>query len=204
MVVAATLAAALPTVKARVRAEAPSRDRVALVVLLKGVNVGGHRRLKPSVLARELAHLDVVNIGAAGTFVVRKPISQARLREEFARRLPFAAHVAICQGRDILRLLSRDWFAGQPARRDIVRFVTVLSTSPRVTPSLPLNAPATGTWMVRLIEREGRLVVGQYRRKMRVIRYLDTPDQVFGVPTTTRGWNTLNAIAKALEPTRQT
>src|SRR6185295_12228721 len=46
---------------------------MAVVVFLRGVNVGGHRRLRPSVLAKELERLDVVSIGAAGTFVVRKP-----------------------------------------------------------------------------------------------------------------------------------
>jgi len=44
---------------------------VALVVFLRGVNVGGHRTFRPSVLARELEHLDAVNIGAAGTFGVK-------------------------------------------------------------------------------------------------------------------------------------
>jgi len=176
---------------------------VALVVLLRGVNVGGHRTLKPSLLARDLAHLDVVNIGAAGTFVVRTPITQARLRAEFARRLPFAAHVMICNGRDILRLVSRDPFMGRPSRPDIVGFVSVLSKAPRATPSLPLTAPPSGTWMVKLLERDGRLVVGQYRRNMKVLRYLDTPDRVFGVPSTTRNWSTLKAIAKVLAQPEQ-
>jgi uncharacterized protein (DUF1697 family) len=172
---------------------------MALVVFLRGVNVGGHRTFKPSALARDLAHLDVVNIGAAGTFVVRRPISLARLRAEFARRLPFDTHIAICEGREVLRLLARDRFAGQPARPDIVRFVSVLAKTPRARPSLPLTAPAKGMWLVKLLERNGRLVIGLYRRHMKTIRYLDTPNEVFGVPATTRNWNTLSAIARVLQ-----
>lgn len=72
---------------------------MALVVLLRGVNVGGHRTFRPSVLAKELAALDVVNIGAAGTFVIRQPVTQTRLRTELARRLPFEAEIMICRGR---------------------------------------------------------------------------------------------------------
>ena len=49
-----------------------TRRRMALVVFLRGVNVGGHRTFRPSVLARELGDYDVVNVGAAGTFVVRQ------------------------------------------------------------------------------------------------------------------------------------
>jgi len=45
---------------------------MALVVLLRGVNVGGHRRFRPALLAQALAHLDVVSIGAAGTFLMLK------------------------------------------------------------------------------------------------------------------------------------
>ena len=46
---------------------------MALIVFLRGVNVGGHRTFRPSTLARELSDYDVVSVGAAGTFVVRKP-----------------------------------------------------------------------------------------------------------------------------------
>ena len=52
---------------------------MTLVVFLRGVNVGGYKTFRPSLLAKELAEFDVVNIGAAGTFVVRKPISQANI-----------------------------------------------------------------------------------------------------------------------------
>ena len=50
---------------------------MALVVLLRGVNVGGHRTFRPTVLVRRLESLDVVNVGAAGTFVVRRPVARA-------------------------------------------------------------------------------------------------------------------------------
>ena len=54
------------------------RKRVALVVLLRGINVGGHRTFRPTKLAEQLKHLDAVNIGAAGTFVIRRPVTRAQ------------------------------------------------------------------------------------------------------------------------------
>ena len=39
---------------------------MALVVFLRGINVGGHRTLRPSRLAQQLSRFDAVNIGAAG------------------------------------------------------------------------------------------------------------------------------------------
>jgi hypothetical protein len=73
---------------------------------LKGVNVGGSRTFRPSALAKELKRFDVVNVGAAGTFVFRKPVGRLKLRAERMRRLPFAADVMICDGSDVLRLAA--------------------------------------------------------------------------------------------------
>src|SRR5258708_30438283 len=104
---------------------------MALVVFLRGVNVGGHKTFQPSVLAKELAAYDVVNIGAAGTFVVRKPISQTKLRAEILRQLPFEPQIMISSAQDILEIASDDPFAGEPSGPDIVRFLSVLGkTSP--------------------------------------------------------------------------
>ena len=171
---------------------------MALVVLLRGVNVGGHRTFRPSTLAGELKHLDAVNIGAAGTFVIRQPVTRAQLRAELARRLPFDAEIMICEGREIVRLMSQNHFADYPLRPDIVRFVSVLSKAPGSTLSTPMSLPSTGKWLLKILARDNRFVFGVYRRHMKVIGYLGTFDRLFGVPVTTRNWNTITAIAKVL------
>jgi uncharacterized protein (DUF1697 family) len=173
--------------------------RVALVVLLRGVNVGGRRTFQPSKLVEQLQHLDAVNIGAAGTIVIRQPVSRAQLRVELARRLPFDAQIMICHGSEIVRLISRDFFSDHRVRPDVVRFVSVLSRSPRSSPSTPISLPSTGKWLVRILAREKRFVVGLYRRHMRAITHLGALDRIFGVPATTRNWNTITAIAKVLD-----
>jgi uncharacterized protein (DUF1697 family) len=174
---------------------------VALVVLLRGINVGGHRTFRPAALAAQLKHLDAVNIGAAGTFVIRRRVSRARLRAELARRLPFDTEVMICEGREIGRLVSQDHFSNEPVRPDVVRFVSVLSRSPRAKPSTPIHLPPSGRWLLKILAREDRFVIGQYRREMRAITYLGTLDRLFGVPATTRNWNTITAIATVLSGT---
>ena len=77
---------------------------MALVVFLRGVNVGGHRRFRPSLFAKELSHYQVVNVGAAGTFVVRRPGSRAKFRTALLQKLPFDTHVVVCAGRDLIRM----------------------------------------------------------------------------------------------------
>ena len=171
---------------------------MALVVLLRGVNVGGHRTFRPAKLAEQLKHLDAVNIGAAGTFVIRRPVTRAQLRAELARRLPFNTEIMICQGREILRIVAQNPFADQPVRPDIVRFVSVLSKRPRSAPSTPIIFPPSGQWLLKILERDNRFVFGVYRRHMKVISYLGTLDRIFGIPVTTRNWNTITAIARVL------
>ena len=75
---------------------------MAIVVFVRGANVGGHRRFRPSVVAKELQRYGVVNVGATGLFVVRNPGSPQKFRAELLRHLPFDTHVVSCDARDIL------------------------------------------------------------------------------------------------------
>jgi len=172
---------------------------MALIVFLRGVNVGGHRTFRPSIFARELSKYDVVNVGAAGTFVVRKPGSRAAFRAELLRKLPFETEVVLCEGRDLVRLERENPFATEPSRPDIVRFVSILSKAGRVQPSMPITFPPAGEWLLRVIALEKRFVFGVYRRHMKVIGYLGQIDKLFGVPATTRNWNTVIAIMRILK-----
>ena len=171
---------------------------MAHVVFLRGVNVGGHRVFRPTTLVQQLKRYDVVNIGAAGTFVVRTATSQARLRAELSRRLPFETVVIICKGRELLDFASSDPFGDEPVASGVVRFVSVLAKRPRVVPSLPMRFPGQGEWLLRVLATENRFVFGHYRRHMKAIGYLGTIDRIFGVPVTTRNWNTITAIVKVL------
>ena len=171
---------------------------MALVVLLRGINVGGHRTFRPAILAGQLRQLDAINIGAAGTFIIRRQITRTQLRAELVRRLPFNAQITICQDRDILRLMSGNHFKDHPMRPDVVRFVSFLSRRPRSTPAMPMTFPSSGPWLLKILAREDRFVFGIYRRHMKVIGYLGALDKLFGVPATTRNWNTIASVARVL------
>jgi uncharacterized protein (DUF1697 family) len=170
-----------------------------LVVFLRGVNVGGHRTFRPSMLARRLSDYGVVNVGAAGTFVVRKPGPRAKFRAALLRKLPFEAEVAICDGRDLLRLAVENPFGAEPSRPDIVRFVSILSRAGGLRAALPVAFPPDGEWLVRVIASNNRFVFGTYRRHMKTIGYLGRIDKLFGVPATTRNWNTILAVVRILK-----
>jgi uncharacterized protein (DUF1697 family) len=171
---------------------------MALVVFLRGVNVGGHRTFRPSVLARELSAYDVINIGAAGTFVVRKPGSRANFRAALLRKLPFEAHVVLCDGRDLMRMEKAKPFGSEPCPPDVVRFVSILAKATGSRASLPASFPSHGEWLVRVVSSQGQFVFGIYRRHMKTIGYLGQIDKLYGAPATTRNWNTIMAIVRIL------
>ena len=172
---------------------------MALVVFIRGVNVGGHRTFRPSVLARGLSDYGVVNVGAAGTFVVRKPGSRAEFRAALLRKLPFKAEVVLCDGRDLIRLEMENPFGAEPVRPDIVRFVSLLSGAGGLRATLPVTFPPDGEWFVRVIASKDQFVFGVYRRHMKTIGYLGQIDKLFGVPATTRNWNTILAVVRILK-----
>src|SRR5690348_16358567 len=144
---------------------------MALVVFLRGVNVGGHKTFRPTILAGKLRAFDVVNVGAAGTFVVRKPGARARLRAALRRQLPFETDVMLCDGRDLLRLEGHNPLTTEPARADVVRFVSILAKGGRARLALPLRLPPSGEWLVRVIGSRGQFIFGEYRRHMKTIGY---------------------------------
>jgi uncharacterized protein (DUF1697 family) len=172
---------------------------MALVVFLRGVNVGGYRTFRPSLLARALSKYDVVNVGAAGTFVVRKPGTRGKFRADLLRKLPFEAEVVLCDGRDLIRFETENPFEAEPARADVVRFVSILSKAPRVRASIPFTLPADGEWSLRVIASRKRFVFGLYRRHMKTIGYLRQLDTLLGAPVTTRNWNTITAVMGILK-----
>jgi uncharacterized protein (DUF1697 family) len=175
---------------------------MALVVFLRGVNVGGHRTFRPTVLANQLERYGVVNVGAAGTFVVRNPGKRTEFAAALRGALPFETHVMLCDARHLLRVHADRPYGGRPARRDVVRFVSVLSKASRQQASLPLQLPQDGKWFVRILAVDHPFLFGEYRRHMKTIGYLGQIDKLVGSPVTTRSWSTIEAIVRILESER--
>ena len=168
------------------------------VVFLRGVNVGKGNRCHPAVIAKQLSKHGVINLGAVGTFVVRKDVNESTLRSAIAKKLPFQCEIMICPARDIIKLASTDPFEGQPSGPTITKFVNVLAKRLPSAPPLPLYLPSDDDWLLKVITIENRFVVGLYRREMKAISYLGKIEKLLGVPTTNRSWNTIEKIVKVL------
>ena len=173
-----------------------------LVVFLRGVNVGRHRRFLPAQLARDLAAFHAVNIGAAGTFVVRAPVAQATVVAEIHRCLAFDAGIIIVKGAQLIAFAGSEPFGPHPPAANEQRFATIMLKRLRRVPDLPLMAPPNDKWQVKIVSVAGQLVASVWRREpgmQRPVYPNAVIEKQFGVATT-RNWNTIGTICKILQP----
>ena len=171
------------------------------MVLLRAINVGGRNRCKPAELAKQLSRFDIVNIGAVGTFVVRKNVNDSTLRTAIARKLPFKCEIMIVPAKSIVDLAKKDPFARQPSGSEITRFASVLHKRPEKLPPIPICLPSEKDWLLKIIGIPNQFVLGVYKRQMKAIGYLGKIEKILGAPATTRSWNTIQKIAQVLNET---
>lgn len=175
---------------------------MASVVFFRAVNVGGHQRFHPSQLARDLAEYGVVNVAAAGTFVVRGNVSEKKLRDEVLRRLAFQPELVVCPAREVLELMQAPVFDDGPPEEHVRRFASVMLAQPRSLPPLPLEQPVGHEWEVRVVAVIGRFALSLGRPGRTRVYSNEVVEKRLGVPATTRNWNTIAAVCDILKPGR--
>ncbi|HEV8360961.1 MAG TPA: hypothetical protein VGR28_10955 [Candidatus Thermoplasmatota archaeon] len=168
---------------------------MALVVFLRGVNLG-RKRFQPSVLAKDLADLEVASLGAAGTFIVRGSSDARKVRAAFGAALPFEAEVMAVKAADVRELVEARPFGRVPTGAR--PFVSVLGAVPRTLPTFPVERPASGAWEVRLVGVRGPFALSVRRNQQGRFYPNELVEATLGVPATTRGWATIEALAKKL------
>lgn len=172
---------------------------MASVVFMRGVNVGGHKAFRPSLVAGRLRSLDVISIGAAGTFVVQADADEAKIRSQFLKQIPFETQLMICPARDITSLVALDPFADKSLPPSDGQFVTIVERVPRKLPKLPLEIPEGGPWQVRWIAIHRRCVATLRRNVGRTPLYPNEAiERRLGVAATTRNWATILKVHRVL------
>ncbi len=174
---------------------------MAQVVFMRAVNVGKHQRFSVSALAKQLAALDVVNIGAVGTLVVRKKIAAVALSAAIWKHTPFKPELLIVDAKLIAPIIQAEPTNLPSADGlEIERLVSIVAKPIKPTPKLPIDHPATGPWQVRLTRVAGPLIVSHFRRNIARLAY---PNEVIekslGVSSTMRNWNTMLKILTVLQ-----
>jgi hypothetical protein len=173
---------------------------VALVVLLRGANLG-KRRFSPAQLVKDLAELEIANLGAAGTFVVRRKVAERTLRAKIGAELPWDdPEMVILQEAEVRDALDAGAKVEVPAGAK--RFGTALPQAPAKKPKLPVTAEAKdGAWGMRIEALVGRVAIGVRRRFDQTGTYSLKPiEAALGTDRgTMRDWPTWEKIGALLE-----
>jgi uncharacterized protein (DUF1697 family) len=170
------------------------------VVFVRAMNVGGKNVFRPAQLASALSHLDVVNIGAAGTFLVRARSTPAKVRREMLAKLPFEPALSVTSAEAVLELIRTEPFKGVRFSRDLRGWVAVLPAAPKRPPKLPIVLPEGRNWSVRFERIVGPFALGVWRRRPGGFVFpTHVVEKALGVPATMRWWETLEKVAKLIE-----
>jgi len=173
---------------------------MAHVVFLRAANVGGNNVFRPAQLARALEHLGVVNVGAAGTFVVRERAAAAHIRREILSRLPFEPAIAVLPARQILELVRSQPFRGVTFSKGMRGWAAPLCGRSKANPVLSIVVPSEKDWGVRIERVDGAFALGVWRwRPGGFVFASNVVEKALGVPVTTRWWETFERIAKVIE-----
>lgn len=172
------------------------------VALLRGINVGGNKRIEMERLKEMMESLgftDVVTILNSGNVVfASSETSDEALRniieEGIMKMFGFAVQTIIRSETDIKRLLKSDPFKGILVTKETRLYVTFLNHPVLHSLSLPYRSP-DGLLQVLAVTDSEIISVVTVNEKFNTTDAMKEFDKKFGKDVTMRNWNTIEKIA---------
>jgi uncharacterized protein (DUF1697 family) len=180
---------------------APQHPDSGIVAFLRGINVGGHKKISMVDLKRAFESLGFRNVRtvlASGNVVFEAPGKDRTLADKIAARLEqvfgFPVNVVLRTLKELRAIMDSDPFKGAPSGPDIKLYVTFLSATKAGRPARLPPKPSEGFRLVRVTPGEVFSVI-------RLSADAGTPDlmafleSAFGKEVTTRNWQTVLKLA---------
>jgi uncharacterized protein (DUF1697 family) len=185
----------------------PATDKMAThVAFLRAINVGGHAQVSMTALTGAFEAAGGVGVK---TFLQSGNIAfKARADAEGAARAAIQRNIQTkldeLLGKDVVvifrtlreleNMLKADPFKDAANGQDVTLYVTLLAGKPRKPVKLPLDSPKDGLEIVHADKLDvfvvSRPVKGHHGYPNILV------EKTFGVPATTRNWNTITRIVK--------
>jgi uncharacterized protein (DUF1697 family) len=172
------------------------------IAFLRAINVAGHAVVKMDALRsafEDAGCRNVTTVIQSGNVLFEGPSGEAwdRLRQEIMARLSALlgepAIGAFRSMEELKALVDSDPFKTQLLESDVKRYIAFLAEHPRLKPTYPLESAKEG------LEVFGGRDLDVFILSRKVGRMYGFPnafiEKTFGVPATTRNWNTLQKIA---------
>lgn len=171
------------------------------VAFLRGINVGGHRKIKMEALRQVFESLEFQNVKTLlnsgnvlfetrevdPTAVVRK--IEENLKETFG----FEVRVILRTSREIQDLIDSDPFINITVSPQTRLYVTFLSEAPKSNLKIPYESPEKDFKIVSVTNGEVYSVL-TLNSSRRTPDAMDILEKEFGKKTTMRNWNTVTKI----------
>ena len=177
------------------------------VALLRGVNVGGHRRVRMQALGEVFAALgcaQVRTVLASGNVVFAPPArlagDEARLAARIERALAEAfgheTGVVLRPREELQRLAKRQPFGGERVMANTRLFVTFVAKTHRTALDIPYTSPDGSFRILCASEREVCSVLTLGPHWGANLRQMEVLERAYGGGITTRSWSTVLRLAE--------
>lgn len=174
------------------------------VALLRGINVGGNKKVPMADLKKLLASMgfsDVQTLLNSGNVVFKgkaMPIDQLEKKLETAieKHFGFPVPVIVRSGEEMKQLIDSDPFSGIEVTKDIRLYLSFLKNEPKEVPAIPWQ---TDDGAFRILEYRNATVISMLDlSKTKTVVGMKALEDFFGKNITTRNWNTVVKIGKLI------
>jgi uncharacterized protein (DUF1697 family) len=174
------------------------------VALLRGINVGGHKKVPMADLKKLLSTMgysDVQTLLNSGNVVFRcksTPTGQLEKTLETAieKHFGFRVPVILRSGDDFKQLVDSEPFAGTEVTKNTRLYLSFLKNEAKEIPTLPLE---TEDGDFRILDYTNATVISVLDlSKTKTVDGMKSLENIFGKDITTRNWNTVEKIGKLL------
>ena len=175
----------------------------AIVAFLRGINVGGHKKVPMTALKKAFEAMgfkDVRTVLASGNVIFEAPGKDPRLDRTISRGLEkafsFPVTVILRNANELRAIVASEPFNGVPSGPDVKRYVTFLA---QTKPGLSGLRPPSSAKGVRIV----RVAAGEIFSVVTLSAGVGTPElmafleKAVGQEVTTRNWQTVIKLASS-------
>lgn len=171
------------------------------IALLRGINVGGNKKIKMEDLREMLSKLGYENpktVLASGNAAFDAEGNADEIKSTIEQGIEstfgFSVNVIILPREQIEKLVAANPFAGIEVTKETRLYVTFLPEKPSVTIEIPYHAP-DGDFTILQVTDSEIISVLVLSAKMKTTDSMNILEAEFGKGITTRNWNTVLKIA---------
>lgn len=176
------------------------------IVFLRGINVGGNKKVPMADLKKMFAKMGFENIRTllnSGNIIFngkkeKEPILTQKIGNELEKTFGFSANVMLRSAEEIMELIRLEPFKNISIDKKTRLYVSFLNKKSSSNLEIPYSSPNTDFRILQKTEREIFSVLTlETAKSVDAMAFLE---KEFGKEITTRNWNTVLKIGKSIDP----